>query len=186
MSADEHRLLYEKLVHAHWRELYAYAYRLLFSRVEAEDAVQQTFLQAWISIRQLQDISSARAWLYTILRRTCWRMIDRPDEARTSLPTDLADHNDHHRQIDEQDSVSIALSQLERKFRDPFLMVAMEGLTCREAARELGIPLGTVLSRIARARERLECLLAQPHDATETRTSKQKPASDQAGSGGDR
>ncbi len=186
MSAHEHRLLYERLVHAHWRELYAYAYRLLCSRAEAEDAVQHTFLQAWISIRQVQNVSSPRAWLYTVLRRTCWRVMERSDTVLAALPADFADRNDHHRHIDEQDVVSKALSQLERKFRDPFLMVAMEGLTCREAARELGIPLGTVLSRIARARERLEYLMAQSHDATEVRTSEQKPASDEAGSGGDR
>ena len=186
MSAHEHRLLYERLVHAHWRELYAYAYRLLCSRAEAEDAVQHTFLQAWKSIRQLHSVSSPRAWLYTVLRRTCWRVMEHSDTVLTTLHADFADTKDHHRQFDEQDLVSKALSRLERKFRDPFLMVAMEGLTCREAARELGIPLGTVLSRIARARERLEYLLAQSHDATETRTTEQKPASDEAGSGGDR
>jgi RNA polymerase sigma-70 factor (ECF subfamily) len=186
VSVDKHRLLYERLVHAHWRELYAYAYRLLCSRAEAEDAVQHTFLQAWISIRQVQNVSSPRAWLYTVLRRTCWRLMERSNDAAPPPLADIADRNDHPRQIDEQDLVAKVLSQLERKFRDPFLMVAMEGLTCREAARELGIPLGTVLSRIARARERLEYLMAQSHDATETRTTNQKPASDEAGSGGDR
>lgn len=161
MSADDQRLLYERLVRTHWKELYIYALRLSGNRADAEDVVQQAYLQAWRSIDSLRDPHAARSWLYTIARRACWRVAEaRNSVGKCPIPVDVVDHSDHHRTIDEQDTVQKALNALDRTFREPFLMVVMEGLSCRKTADELGIPLGTVLSRIARAREKLKCILA--------------------------
>ena len=52
----------------------------------------------------------------------------------------------------DEDSIQKALDRLDGRFKEPFLMVFVEGLTCAEAAEQLGVPLGTVLSRIHRAR----------------------------------
>jgi len=159
VSDDDQRLLYERLVRLYWRELHLYALRLSGNRVDAEDVVQQAYLQAWRSISSLHDVGSARSWLYTITRRAWWRMAERREPACTLGSSDIADRRDDHRVIDELDAVQSILNSLEPAFRDPFLMVAMEGLSCQKTADELGIPLGTVLSRIARAREKLKCLL---------------------------
>lgn len=153
------RQFYEQLVHAHSGDLYRFAYRLCGEPDIAEDLVQETFVEAWRSIRSLRDDKSARAWLYQILRhrfahwvRRLKRTI-RPDasmdvaEAEKSQPgpdvlTRLAD----------EDLLQQALNSIDERFKEPFLMVFLEGLTCAEAAEKLDIPRGTVLSRIHRAR----------------------------------
>ncbi len=159
MSGNDEQLLYEQLVKSHWREIYTYALRLSGNRSDAEDVVQDTYLQAWRSIGSLRDPGSARSWLYTIARRGWWRMRENRNASQSLDGLSIPDGRNDQRTSDELDAVQRTLNRLDRTFRDPFLMVAIEGLSCRQVADELKLPLGTVLSRIARAREKLKCIL---------------------------
>lgn len=161
MLSDDHQRLYQQLVNLHWREVYAYAYRLSSNHVEAQDIVQQTYLHAWQSIAALRDPSRGRSWLYTIARRAFWRSMERRGHPEPMDVNAIADHHDDHRDVDEHDAVQVVLKALDRKLREPFLMVAMEGMSCEQAAKELDIPVGTVLSRISRARAALQSILAE-------------------------
>src|SRR4029450_6533304 len=78
----------EELLERYRRELTAYAYRMLGSTFEAEDAVQETFLRAWKSYDTFQGRASLRSWLYTITTNVCLDMLG--GKERRARPIDLA------------------------------------------------------------------------------------------------
>jgi RNA polymerase sigma-70 factor, ECF subfamily len=156
---QDSRAFYEALVRDHAADLYRMAYRLTGRPEAAEDLTQETFVEAWRSIGSLREPDKARAWLFQILRhryahgaRDASRRpragvsLDQVDSSMASAP-DTAEE-----EASKRDELQLALNGLDGTFKEPFLMVFLEGLTCREAAEHLGVPLGTVLSRIHRAR----------------------------------
>lgn len=149
----------------HVAVLYRVAYRLVGDTHEAEDIVQDTFRSAWTS-RDLYDRSrSERTWLMAILRRRVadhWR---RRERRETSAPADLP-----HPAAPATDpfgdelsgAMQRALARLPEELRETLLLVVVGELTHQEAADLQGIPLGTVLSRVSRARGRLREYLLEP------------------------
>ena len=150
----------------HVTVLYRVAYRLVGDVHEAEDIVQDTFRSAWTS-RDLYDRSrSERTWLMAILRRRVadhWR---RRERRETSAPADLA-HPAAPPTDPFGDELSAAmqgaLARLPEELRETLLLVVVGELTHQEAADLQGIPLGTVLSRVSRARGRLREYLLESH-----------------------
>jgi RNA polymerase sigma-70 factor (ECF subfamily) len=141
------------------------AYRMVGHRHEAEDLVQETFRSAWKSRLRFQRGRGDRAWLVSILRR---RVADR--YRRRSLRTvSLGDGLDQYGVADRDpvedqytDEMQRALNRLPSEMCETLLLVVVAELTHQEAANVLGIPLGTVLSRVSRARQQLrQALLAQ-------------------------
>ncbi len=134
------------------------AYRMLGDRHEAEDIVQETYRSAWTSRRGYQSGHSGRAWLAAILRR---RVVDR--WRRHILPGPAG--GDSHVEVevgptdplanDFTDEMQHALNRLPGELRESLLLVVVGELTHQEVADLLDVPLGTVLSRVSRARERL-------------------------------
>jgi RNA polymerase sigma-70 factor (ECF subfamily) len=146
----------------HVTVLYRVAYRLVGDAHAAEDVVQDTFRSAWTS-RELFDSSrSERAWLMAILRRRVadhWRRRERREVA---APADTDPFGDEL-----SGAMQRALGRLPEELRETLLLVVVGELTHQEAADLQGIPLGTVLSRVSRARGRLrEYLLEAPGPAT--------------------
>jgi RNA polymerase sigma-70 factor, ECF subfamily len=144
--------------------LYRLAYRLVGDRHEAEDLVQEAFRSAWKSRESFRAEGGHRAWLAAILRR---RVVDHWRRPRP--PAVLADERCLEVEIpganpgrDElTDEMQNALGRLPDELRETLLLVVVTELTHQEAADLLGIPLGTVLSRVSRARKHLrEYLLA--------------------------
>ncbi|MHC4996190.1 MAG: RNA polymerase sigma factor [Planctomycetota bacterium] len=173
-ESNDKQLNYESWVDLYSTELYRFAYRLAGRADAAEDLVQEAFFHAWRSYHTLRDHRRARAWLYQILRHRYSHWV-RTDTRRPNLNTPLtavADPTDHDAQapleaLERSETLHNALASLDERYRLPFLLVFMQGLTCREAADELGVPLGTVLSRIHRARKALREHLHQTElDAT--------------------
>jgi RNA polymerase sigma-70 factor (ECF subfamily) len=149
---------FNRLVSEHGPAMYRLAYRLIGDRHEAEDVVQDTFRSAWDSRGRYDEGRGGRAWLAAILRR---RVADRrrrkswlpgvrllPDEEPLveSEPTDLDPYSDEMQQ---------ALGRLPDELRETLLLVVVGELTHQEAADVLNVPLGTVLSRVSRARQQL-------------------------------
>jgi RNA polymerase sigma-70 factor (ECF subfamily) len=158
MSTPEARTAYEEWVRSHAAELYRFAYRLADDHQVAEDLVQETFVEAWRSMVK-QRPTSARAWLFQILRyRYAHLLRNRKSRLRTTTLTDemhdsaAAAGAPPGQGMAEQEFVQTALQGLTPEIRETFLMVFMEGLKCREVAEALHIPIGTVLSRLSRAR----------------------------------
>jgi RNA polymerase sigma-70 factor (ECF subfamily) len=138
------------------------AYRMMGDRHEAEDMVQETFRSAWKSRAAYEAGRGDRAWLASILRR---RIVDR--WRKHVPPTSLAGENQNEFSVagsdplagDYTDEMQHALGQLPAELRETLLLVVVGELTHQEVADMLAIPLGTVLSRVSRARRRLRELL---------------------------
>jgi RNA polymerase sigma-70 factor (ECF subfamily) len=144
--------------------LYRLAYRLVGDRHDAEDLVQDAFRSAWKSRELFRAEGGHRAWLASILRR---RVVDHWRHHRP--PTPMANEQNLEVQQPEvdpcrdelSDGMQTALGRLPDELRETLLLVVVAELTHQEAADLLGVPLGTVLSRVSRARKRLrEYLMA--------------------------
>ncbi len=163
-EAQEPILPIEELVRCYHRAVYAYAYRLTGRTQDAEDLAQQTFLVAQQHLVQLRDPDRARGWLLAIARSQYCRLCRRKrpflaDDADIELEQLAADGDDGMR-IDEE-QLQAALNKLTPDYRTVVLMYYMEHLSYREIARELEIPIGTVMSRLARAKAQLRILLGK-------------------------
>jgi len=174
---SQESLLFDCWADEHAPELYRFAYRLCGESAAAEDLVQETFYDVWKQRRPLTTIREPRAWLFLILRRRYIRLrrveqkrpwllplaADRVEHAHTEAPPD---------RIEASESLQAALDGMSDLFKLPLLMVFVQGMTCAQAAEELDVPLGTVLSRIHRAKKQLrEAIHRQEEGQSEPRDS---------------
>jgi RNA polymerase sigma-70 factor (ECF subfamily) len=157
-------LAFQRLVDEHSVALYRVAFRMLGDRHEAEDMVQETYRCAWKSRAAFEEGRGDRAWLVSILRRRIidrWRKTSQPRPVDQSTSLDSSVPGVDPFATEYTDEMQAALNQLPPELRETLLLVVVAELTHQEAADLLGIPLGTVLSRVSRARTRLrEQLLA--------------------------
>jgi RNA polymerase sigma-70 factor (ECF subfamily) len=150
---------FDRWVAEHVEVLYRVAFRLLGDPHDAEDVVQEAFRSAWVSRHRFDPDRSERAWLLAILRRRAadhWRRADGRQQHPTAGMTEReapADPDPFHDELSGR--LQTALDALPREFRETLLLVVVGGLTHQEAADLLDVPLGTVLSRVSRARGRL-------------------------------
>lgn len=135
----------------------------------AEDAVQETFVQVWQSIRELRDAGAFRAWLYRILIHRV-RRLGKTDGKEPALPLDAAaDCRDPHtsgpeEQVERGDAlrrIRTAIARLPEPHRLTLILHYYSGLSEAETAEALGIPTGTVKSRLHAARARLRDQLSK-------------------------
>jgi RNA polymerase sigma-70 factor (ECF subfamily) len=158
------------------RRLRRLARRLTRCEADAEDLVQNTLLRAYRARDRFQPGTSIHAWTATILRRVfltdvlrtkrrglendtdAGGPLDRvPDETR---PETLDAKPTYPRLLETlEDPVKKALERVPDVYREPFLMSVVEDMTCSEIAERIGVPEGTVMSRIHRARERIKSRL---------------------------
>jgi RNA polymerase sigma-70 factor (ECF subfamily) len=124
----------------------------LGSRADAEDLAQETFARAFGSLHRFAGRSSARTWLLSIARRVC------ADAIRNRKPVSpAADLEPVGRGSDPADTVSLRLllESVDPPFREAFVLTQILGLSYPEAADVVGCPVGTIRSRVARARDAL-------------------------------
>lgn len=146
------------LVEEHYAAVYRYAYWLSGSEADGEDLTQEVFCCAQQKLHQLRSPAAARSWLYAIVRNCYLR--DRRDRralARTSLedlPEEPVAPEEPLRDVD-TDRLRQLLHELAPEFRVPVVLFYYEGLSYREIAEELAIPMGTVMSRLNRAKAHL-------------------------------
>lgn len=150
----------------HIDDIYRTAKRLTKNATEADDLVQETFMQAWRSFEQYEPGTNCRAWLYKILfnkydhhRRkqyTQSKYFQEADElvfelsaAKTPIPEHLTDRE-----------VISALDKLPEHYRSVVLLADVHEFDYKEVSRILDIPMGTVMSRLNRARTQLKKSLA--------------------------
>jgi RNA polymerase sigma-70 factor (ECF subfamily) len=157
-------------VQLHHASLYRYAYRLTGSPADAEDLTQQTFLVALEHAGSVRDEERVRSWLFTVLRNRFWKQRRRPqpmvarEEFNWSELPDPDAENDlsdafAHLPCD-QSTLQSALQELPESFRLVLLMFYFEELSYRQIAEQLQVPVGTVMSRLARGKEHLRVRLA--------------------------
>ena len=153
---------FNRMVAEHGPALYRTAFRMIGDRHEAEDVVQDTFRSAWKSRRLFRPGGGERAWLAAILRRRVvdhWRKPAPPILLADDAALDVGHPAEDPLRDEMNDEIQQALAQLPVELRETLLLVIVGELTHQEAAELLGVPLGTVLSRVSRARRRLRELL---------------------------
>lgn len=151
-----------ELVEQHYALLYRYAYRLTGSEADAEDLTQQAFLTAQRKWDQLRDETRARSWLFTILRNAYLKELRAPvclsscslDELEAS--PDSADSME----IDTEQLQNV-LNDLPEEYRSPIVLFYFEEFSYKEIAEQMQVPLGTVMSRLARAKAYLRQRLSR-------------------------
>ena len=141
--------------------LHRYAWALVGERAASDDLVQDTLERAWSRAGQWQAGSDLRAWLFSIMHNLHIDHVRRPglslralDDSDLELPT-RATQSDR---LDVMD-LQTALTHLPNEQRQVLLLIALEEMSYQEVSQTLSIPIGTVMSRLSRGRERLRRLL---------------------------
>jgi RNA polymerase sigma-70 factor (ECF subfamily) len=133
------------------------------SEAVAQDLVQQTFLQWARKGHMLRDASKVKTWLYTTIYRE-WLGIARREKKHEQVEFEP----DLHSPVEQDDeptprvdsaTLQKALDQLDPSYRAPLVLFYLKELSYREIAESLGIPIGTVMSRLSRAKDHLRRIL---------------------------
>ena len=147
----------------HLPALRAFAMSLTRSSAAADDLVQDTIVKAWSNIDRFQAGTNLRAWLFTILRNTYYSLYrKRGREVQDSEGTyaeRMATHGNQESHLDLADFRK-ALAKLPEEQREVLIMVGATGLSYEEAAEICGVAIGTIKSRVNRARTKLAELLS--------------------------
>ena len=152
----------QRLVDEYYAPLYRYAYRLSGSSADAEDLTQDTFCQAQLKLAQLRDPTRAKAWLFSILRNAYLHRV-RADkhEHYVSLDGmgDLAERLPDPFPPVEPERLQQVLNELPEVFRTPIILYYFEDFSYRDIAEQMELAMGTVMSRLARAKAHLRARL---------------------------
>ncbi len=157
------RQRYEALVKDYYHDIYRYACWLTRHKPLAEDLTQETFMRAWRAFDSLQSQDSAKAWLFTILRRENARLYEKQ---RPELD-DIEDHEGAlpdamHLEPDQQMEARLlhkAIMSLEPEYRDPLALQVIGGFSGEEIGVMLELNNNTVMTRLFRARNKLRAVL---------------------------
>jgi RNA polymerase sigma factor (sigma-70 family) len=161
---------FEEQVSPHLKSAYNLAKWLTRSHEDAEDVVQEAFLRAFSAFEGLRN-EDAKPWLLTIVRNTSmtWLKRNRNAGATVGLEESLEDPIERSPDPEERlliscdrDQVRQALEQLPSEFREAVVLREMEGLSYKEISTAIGVPLGTVISRLSRGRDWLRRILSTP------------------------
>lgn len=175
-SDTSRREAVDRLVREHAGRLYAIAMRLCRSRDEADDLVQEVFLQVTRAWHTFEGRSSETTWLYTIATRACQRMhrrragqpadVDSLDRLLpfdvpliATLPSDVPDGLSEQVHRESRERIEAAIAALPDDFRLPLVLHEIVGLPLGEVAEILGIPAGTAKTRVHRARLKLRAAM---------------------------
>ena len=170
-----HRQTFEEVVLPHIDAAFNYARWLTRSEADAEDVVQDACVRALRFFSSLRS-DDARAWLLTIVRNTWYGRFPRtkgstpttvPDDMADDRPDDALDPEALVLQRQTVETVQRAVRALPADFREVIVLREIEGLSYKEIAAVTGIPIGTVMSRLARGRERLLAILRPSPAQTE-------------------
>ena len=162
---------FEELAMPLSHSLYNFARWLAHNQHDAEDLVQETYLKALRSFASFEPGTNFRAWIFKILKNTFLTACSK-QEHRTTIPIDMLENSwalpatsdtpesllIEHLDID---AVRSAIEQLSVTHREVILLCDVEEASYREIAEILSIPIGTVMSRLARARKALSELLGR-------------------------
>jgi len=174
-SKDKERVFNKEFM-PHIDAMYNFAYRLTLDEDDAKDLVQETFMKAYRFIKSFEEGTNAKAWLFRILKNSFinnyrkkskqpnkvdYQEVEsyyNSDSVNENITTDLRVETVQHLIGDE---ITNALNSLDVDFRTVIILCDLEGFTYEEMAKILDIPIGTVRSRLHRARNLLKEKLNQ-------------------------
>jgi RNA polymerase sigma-70 factor (ECF subfamily) len=158
---------FERVLLPHLDAGYNLARWLLRNDQDAEDAVQEAYLRAYKAFPRFRG-GDGKGWFLTILRNVCYTALRKlrrheapePFDEEIHLVADTAELREAFRKKADAESLHRALEKLPPEFREMIVLHDLEGLAYKEIAAVAGIPIGTVMSRLSRARERLRAEIA--------------------------
>jgi len=156
---DKDKTDFARWVEGYQAFLYRAAWALTGERGAAQDLVQETFALAWRSRKQLRDSGAVQAWLYRILRREAarqWRGREPWDEWDDTICDEVADEK---AAVDARIDLLDALQALSPMHREILVLFYLADMSYEDMALAMGIPGGTVMSRLNRARTALRRLM---------------------------
>jgi RNA polymerase sigma-70 factor (ECF subfamily) len=167
---------FRRLVEMHMRAIYAVGFRILGNHDDADDVAQETFVRAWSSLGRYDERYAFYTWLRTIATRLALNVRAKQQRRRTeggetfaiaaeTVADPGADPADGAVAAEWSDRLRAALAQLPEEQRSVLILRGQEEMSYAEIAAALDVPVGTVMSRLARARERLRVLLRDPGPA---------------------
>jgi RNA polymerase sigma-70 factor (ECF subfamily) len=144
-------------------DLLRFAFWLSRDRALAEDVVQESLLRAWKAQDSLQDVTAAKPWLLTIVRREYARTFERKRLVTVNVDELIAKEEPMLAAAEEPDLTELraALFKLPDDYREPLVMQALMGYSTAEIARELQLSEAAVLTRLFRARNQLRALVGE-------------------------
>jgi RNA polymerase sigma-70 factor (ECF subfamily) len=143
--------------------MYRYAYRLTGNVADAEDIAQQAFLLAQRRLHQLREPDRARAWLASIVRNTYFKQSRRQRPlCASSAEVEVDWFADSRPHADPEDAAAVqtAINQLDANHKQVLLMYYFEQLSYRQIADAIQVKIGTVMSRLSRAKAHLREIIA--------------------------
>jgi RNA polymerase sigma-70 factor (ECF subfamily) len=156
---------FDALATAAYSRLYAIAARILRDPYAAEDAVQDALIRAWRDLRGLRDRDRFDAWLHRLLVRACadqGRSAKRRRAEVSGIDLDPIESADELRQLVDRDELERAFLGLSMEHRAVLVLVHYVGMPATEVAEVLGVPSGTVYSRLHYATRQMRDILAHP------------------------
>jgi RNA polymerase sigma-70 factor (ECF subfamily) len=160
---------FEQIVDAHYQGLYRFALSMCRQDATAQDLVQQTFLQWARKGHALRDAAKVKTWLFTTLYRD-WLSQARREKRYEEIEFEPDLHGSTHEEPAEPprvDSATLqrALDELPASYRAPLVLFYLKELSYKEIAETLGVPIGTVMSRLSRSKDMLRSILRQIEDS---------------------
>jgi RNA polymerase sigma factor (sigma-70 family) len=181
LSGEDDDARFARVVLPHLADAYGLARWLTGNRADAEDVVQEACLRAFSGIGGFRE-GNARAWVMTVVRNTAYTWLGRNRSAALVITDDLeaversdTEHGEYSGPgietpeaalIAKADAARVqsAIAALPTEFRETLVLRELQGFDYREIARVTGVPIGTVMSRLARARRRLMVLMTRDND----------------------
>jgi len=172
-GADEQSVSFDELALPLFDRLYNYAHWLTHNREEAEDLVQETYMKALKGFSSFKPGTNFRAWIYRILHNTFLTsrtglqatmtvpLEDDKEDGGAELAVEPATPETILLQRASSEIMQRAIDELPVHFRETLLLCEVEEMSYQEIAGTLAIPIGTVMSRLARARKLLQSRLRQ-------------------------
>lgn len=157
---------FESAALPHLNYLFHIARRAIGNATEAEDIVQETFLQAWKSFHRFQSGTNCRAWLFKILfhvlshHRRKWFRMRQPTAQDEELMGQMIAEPPVPEHLSDEDVLK-AVAKLPERYRRILVLAYVQELSYKEVAMIAGIPIGTVMSRLSRGRKLLQPDLAR-------------------------
>jgi RNA polymerase sigma factor (sigma-70 family) len=170
LTSQEKLCRFEEQISPHLKSAYNLAKWLTRSHEDAEDIVQEAFLRAFSAFENFRG-DDAKPWLLTIVRNTSITWLKRGRNTGATIafeetmedPSKCAPDPEEMLMIScDREQVRLALAQLPSEFREALVLREMEGLSYKEIAIMVGVPLGTVMSRLSRGRDWLRRILSTP------------------------
>lgn len=159
---------FEQMVSPYEKMVWRVCWQMMGNQYDAEDTAQAAMIKAWKSISQYRGDAAFSTWLYRIAVHCCMDALRKRSRDRMDLVDTMPEDSQTESRTPESEileregttEIRAALNQLSEEQKVPLVLYAIEEKSYDEISETLGVPSGTVKSRIARGRERLRRLLA--------------------------